>query len=295
LNIVFDNVNFNSNSGPNSFANKLKKYLTIAGHSVNKTGSPEAFLCFIESSRVNYDRPMFQRLDGIYFNSDFDYNKQNQNIKRTYELADGVIFQSEFNMNLTNKFFGKHRNSTIIHNGADTMAIKSIKPLPLDKYEKLYVCASSWRPHKRLGENIRYFLEHSGVNDGLIIAGNVPQPEKINDSKIHYVGNRNQSELLSLYKRADFFIHLAWIDHCPNVVVDARACGCKIICSSTGGTKEIAGMDAIIIKEKAWDLKPVKLYDPPLLDFSKKEKNNFNTEVSMKKVAEKYINFIKNN
>ena len=53
------------------------------------------------------------------------------------------------------------------------------------------------------------------------------------------------------------FIHLAWLDHCPNVVVDARAAACQIICSSAGGTKEIAGPSAIVIEEDEWDFEPV--------------------------------------
>ena len=67
-----------------------------------------------------------------------------------------------------------------------------------------------------------------------------------------------------------YFLHLSWLDHCPNVVVDARSCGCQVICSSTGGTKEIAGEDAIIIEEDEWNYEIVDLYDPPELDFSKK-------------------------
>ena len=38
--------------------------------------------------------------------------------------------------------------------------------------------------------------------------------------------------LLSLYKRSKYFIHLAWLDHCPNVVVDARASGLIVIGST---------------------------------------------------------------
>ena len=78
-------------------------------------------------------------------------------------------------------------------------------------------------------------------------AGNTDN--KVDDSRIIYVGNRSQNELYSIYKSSKYFLHLAWLDHCPNVVCDARGCGCQIICSSSGGTQEIAGDDAIIIEE----------------------------------------------
>ena len=295
MNIHLENVNLKSTSGPNHFASKLIKYMDATFDS-NK--APDAKLCFIESHRVRLFQtdnvPMFQRLDGIYFNTAQDYKLQNENIKRTYDNVDGVIFQSNFNKQLITRYFGEHKNSTVIHNGADIEYIDSVPLLSnskLDKYENIWCCASSWRPHKRLSENIKYFLEHSSEKDCLIIAGD--KDEKIlKDDRIHYVGKINFLQLTSLYKRSKYFLHLAWLDHCPNVVVDARASGCQIICSSAGGTKEIAGENAIIIEEEEWNFKPVKLYEPPLLDFSKKIKNNWDVDYNMKNVANKYKSFI---
>lgn len=295
MNIHLENVNLKSTSGPNHFASKLIKYMDATFDS-NK--APDAKLCFIESHRVRLfqtdNAPMFQRLDGIYFNTAQDYKLQNENIKRTYDNVDGVIFQSNFNKQLITRYFGEHKNSTVIHNGADIEYIDSVPLLSnskLDKYENIWCCASSWRPHKRLSENIKYFLEHSSEKDCLIIAGD--KDEKIlKDDRIHYVGKINFLQLTSLYKRSKYFLHLAWLDHCPNVVVDARASGCQIICSSAGGTKEIAGENAIIIEEEEWNFKPVKLYEPPLLDFSKKIKNNWDVDYNMKNVANKYKSFI---
>ena len=86
---------------------------------------------------------------------------------------------------------------------------------------------------------------------------------------------------------------MAWLDHCPNVVVDARASGCQIICSSAGGTREIAGLEAIVIQEPEWDFKPVKLYEPLKLDFYKKVKNTTEVSYDMSSVAKKYKTFLK--
>ena len=291
MKLNLENVNLSSNSGPNSFAAKLNKYLGETGVEV-ASEEPDAYLCFIESTRANYNVPMFQRLDGIYFNTAQNYNRQNANIRRTYEMATGVVFQSEFNKQLTTVYFGEHANSTIIHNGADLQAIKDITEFPLDRYENLWSCAASWRPHKRLDENIRYFLEHSGPKDGMIVAGSVPPNQRIEDEKIHYVGTLTQKQLFSLYKKSKFFIHLAWLDHCPNVVVDARACGAQIICSSAGGTKEIAGSDAIVIQEDVWNFKPTALYEPPSMDFANKLQVGLDSELDMNVVCEKYRDFI---
>ena len=295
MNIFLENVNLRSNSGPNSFANKLVKYLYNKKYTItNKLQDSDVRLCFIESYDFSSRIPLFQRLDGIYFNvlQDRDYKQQNRNIKKTYDVATGVIFQTEFNKKLTYEYFGEHKNNVVIHNGADVDLIEKIPSLThhkLDKYDNIWSCASSWRPHKRLNDNINYFLEHSGQNDCLIVAGTTN--ERVNNEKIIYVGEINQNQLLSLYKTSKYFIHLAWLDHCPNVVVDARACGNKIICSSTGGTKEIAGPGAIIIKEEEWDMKPTNLYEPPEVDFSNKINNSLDSDYNMNNITKKYCDF----
>jgi glycosyltransferase involved in cell wall biosynthesis len=294
MNIFLENVNLKNNNGPNSFANKLVPYITRLGHEIVPPQYADIKLCFIESNNLDCNIPRVQRLDGIYFNTAFDYNLQNKNIKRTYEISNGVIFQSNFNKKLITKYFGEHPNSQIIYNGADTEAISLARPMKNEiEGRNIWSCAAAWRPHKRLEENIRYFLEHKEEKDILIVAGHTPSV--VEDPNIHYAGNLSQTQLYSLYKGCKYFIHLAWLDHCPNVVVDARASGCQIICSNTGGTQEIAGPDAIIIEEAEWDFAPLNLYDPPKLNFEKKLDTGHNVGYNMDMVAKEYAKFMENN
>lgn len=296
MNLYFENVNLNSNSGPNSFAQKLVPHFLEAGIKVNQ-GQPDSILCFIESARPNIQEfPTVQRLDGVYFNTRVDWRKMNENIQRTYNAAAGVVFQSEFAKTEITKFFGEHSNSAVIHNGADMDFINSVSPLPtqaLATYENIWCCAASWRPHKRLKDNINYFLEHSGPRDVLFIAGDRQAEDIPEDDKVKYLGVLSPQQLVALYKSSNYFIHLAWLDHCPNVVVDARASGCKIICTSSGGSPEIAGPGATIIEQEPWNFEPLDLYDPPPLDFSKKVNNLMDTDYDMHSVAERYLNLLK--
>ena len=85
-------------------------------------------------------------------------------------------------------------------------------------------------------------------------------------SKIFYIGDVDYLTLLSLFKRSSTFVHLAYLDHCPNVVVDAQASGCHIVCSSTGGTSEIV-TKGTIIAEDDWNFEPTELYNPPKMNF----------------------------
>ena len=290
MNIHLDNVSLDSNTGPNSFGRKLVKYMEKSGHTFDYTKSGDISLAFIQATKKS-SAPLVQRLDGIYFNTIQDYKALNHNIEETYKRADGVIFQSDFNKELTFKYFGPHKNYTVIHNGADVEEIEETEPAPNDRFPELWCCASSWRPHKRLDENIRYFIEHAPEDAGLAVAGARPV-FNINHPRVFYVGEINQKELYAIYKASKCFLHLAWLDHCPNVVVDARACGCQIICSSTGGTKEIAGPDAIVIEEKEWNFEPLDLYNPPNLDFTKRPNNTENIRYDMNYVSQRYTEFL---
>ncbi len=298
MNIFFDNINLDSSSGPNGFAKKLmssleKDFKVPVDWKFSSSKKYDVQLAFI---MANFKvAPLIQRLDGIYFNTDQDYEQLNSPIHATYQAADSVIFQSDFNKKLTESYFGKHEDSHVINNGTDLQKISNIKPIEselIDKFENIWSCASSWRPHKRLEENINYFLEHAGSNDCLIIAGENPD-FRCEDPRVLYAGHLPWDALIGLFKRSQTFLHLSWLDHCPNVVVDARAAGCNIVCSSSGGTKEIAGPNAIIIEEDEWDFSPIKLYHPPKLDFSKKASNIYDIDISIENVSKKYLDIFK--
>ena len=297
MNVFLENVNLSSNSGPNYFAQKLIKYLEPRSVLFDPKFKYDLKLTFIESHNHMPQLPMIQRLDGIYFNANFDCDRMNYNIKRTYELAQGVIFQTEFNKELIFNWFGEHNNYRVINNGADVSYIKSLQEVQsikekFQEFENVWSCAAHWHVFKRLKDNIEYFLNFSGENDCLVVAG--PGADHlITHPRVFYVDNLDTDELLTLFKISKYFIHLAYLDHCPNVVIDARVCGCQIICSSTGGTKEIAGEDAIIIQEAPWDYSFLDSKVPPEVNYDKKSKTGIESNMSMIKVAKKYYDFFK--
>jgi glycosyltransferase involved in cell wall biosynthesis len=297
------NFNPNSNSGPNKFTRTLFNEL-IKDKKIKISSQQEADVefCLIQQ-QVHKVKPMVLRLDGIWFNSDQDYNRQNAPIKFSYQNADAVVFQSNFNKKLTESWFGEHKNSHVIHNAADLDLIKAANLNYWDKKfgkdTEVWSCASSWRPHKRLNENIRYFLDFAPKDAIFAIAGVIgmegPFIQIPNDKRIVLMGELDYMSLLSLYKRSSTFVHLAYLDHCPNVVVDAQAAGCKIICSSTGGTSEIAN-NGIVIQEETWNFKPIKLYEPPSMKWvtvEKKVEYEEKEKLSIVNCAKKYLNIMR--
>jgi len=306
MKVLFDNVNTESRSGPNGFAKKLKEILSNEQYDcevtceLSKDFVPDIQLSFIMS---HYKfAPIIQRLDGIYFNSQQDFESLNGPIKATYNAAEKVIFQSDFNKKLSEKWFGKKERSSVIRNGTSLSLIDRIEPAShekLDDFSEIWSCASSWRPHKRLSDNIRYFLEVAPKEACFVVAGSGVVEDDFKDcidqigKRIFYVGDLEWVDLIGLFKRSSSFLHLSWLDHCPNVVVDARASGCHIVCSSSGGTKEIAGKNATIVEEDDWDYSPVKLYHPPLMDFGKTYSNDIDNDISIERAAKEYYESFK--
>lgn len=161
----------------------------------------------------------------------------------------------------------------------------------LNEFDAVWTCASSWRPHKRLRENIRYFQEFSGPRECLVIAGENPEivPK---DPRIFYVGHLEWEPLISLMKRSKYFLHLAFLDCCPNVVVDARACGCHVIGTTSGGVADIAGSNATIIQDWDWDFEPLELYADRPLDFSKRVPAREGTDINLTTSARHYASIL---
>ena len=295
MNVFLENFDNKSDSGPNGFTRKLFESL-VRQQKVTLTDSKNADLSFcLIQSEFSKKIPLLLRLDGIYFNSEQNYNQQNYLIQKTYQSADHVVFQTEFNKTLTEKWFGPCKNWSVIRNGTDLQKIDQIPAAQsntLDNFNEIWVCASAWRPHKRLNENIRYFLERAPNTTALVVLGKDPIG-LIEHPRIFYAGHVDWEQQISIYKRATTFVHLAWLDHCPNVVVDARAAGCRIVCATSGGTKEIAGLDATLIEEDYWNFEPIKLYEPPRLDFNRVIKNTYDVSIDLCEASNSYYTAMK--
>ena len=67
---------------------------------------------------------------------------------------------------------------------------------------------------------------------------------------------------------ADAMIHLAWLDWCPNTVVEGLASRLPVLCSHNGGTKELVKNDGVVIQlEEDYKIgEEVYLYQPPKVD-----------------------------
>ena len=277
MDIHFNGVDFNSQSGPNTFAGRLAHQFTLDGHRIVGSEIYDVCLIFIEPTHnILPDKPTIQRLDGVWFKPN-EFDTKNRLIKYTYNYVDAVVFQSEFNKKQITNWWGEPKKHTVIHNGIrlDTQA----EPNDLEKFGGLaairqqfttvFCCSANWHGQKRLRENVRLFkhLQEFHPNSCLIVMGS--NPEQIADKSIFYTGTLPHEICLLVYAISDWMIHLAWADHCPNVVVECLSQNTPVICTDCGGTQEIVKENGVVIPETVkYDFGLADYDNPPSLDFS---------------------------
>lgn len=273
MNIHFDNVNFSSRTGPNTFASRLATVLTERGHDIVRYSDPhDAVLVFIEPTRQwKRDIRVIQRLDGIWFKPE-QFNTHNRLIKWAYENCDSVVWQSSFDRDMTIHHWGQ-KNGTVIKNGIDADKVEvsnnRLKAIRLS-HDKVFVCSANWHRQKRLKENIEAYdiLSKKYSKPCLLVLGSNPDVS-VERPDIFYMGNIKHNLCLEAFAISDVMIHLAWLDHCPNVVVEAISQKCPVICTDSGGTKELVGNGGLVVPETTQYKYELTDYDNPYsLDLS---------------------------
>ena len=95
-------------------------------------------------------------------------------------------------------------------------------------------------------------------------------------------------------------LHTAWLDHCPNTVVESLSQGTPVICSEHGGTKELIQEFGIILKEsQEYNFELTDYDNPPRIDVTQiknklppKSSLGVNFDVSMQRCFNDYLSFI---
>lgn len=252
------------------------------------------------------------RIDGCIMDITKNYKKANKAFKKAFKQADGVIYQTNFCKEACNRFIGKPVCDTdVIFNGADIHCADNISPANKEN-SNVFITASRWRPQKRLKDIVETFLL-ADMNDSILyVAGDLSKSGTTSkwrnkhldiSGRVKYLGVLSQERLLSYLKISDAFIHLSWIDWCPNAVVEAISVGVPVICNNVGGTQELVRPSGGIVCDidKPYNLKPCDLYSPPAFNrdivISAMDKACYddiiidNSHVDIREIAKKYKKF----
>lgn len=302
MRVHLDGVNAASTTGPNTFARRFAQGLYLAGHEpCFSAEGADVSLVFIEPSGARLAPKVVQRLDGVWFKPE-EFEAKNRGIKALYERADSVVWQSAFDRGMTTKWWGEPKSGSIIRNGIDTTPVKELTiPSLVDlrgQYKRMYVCSANWHPQKRLAANVRLFeqLQRQEPSSCLIVLGGHPDV-RATGPHVFYAGSQPTEVCNEVYSAANWMLHLAWADHCPNVVVEALAQGTPVACSEVGGTKELVGGYGLVLKERPYAFELADYDDPPPIDVTQvaslpdRQQLDYSSiaDIDIKHVTERYV------
>ena len=155
--------------------------------------------------------------------------------------------QVQFDKQMAERWFGA-RDGHVISNGVEIQpaTLRSEALIEMrQRFDKIFVCSSNWHAQKRFSDNVALYKKYKEQypNSCLIVMGSNPPAGPSHQGRdIFYTGSIRHDLCMEVYSIADWMIHLAWLDHCPNVIVEAISQSCPVICSSEGGTKELVGV-----------------------------------------------------
>jgi len=282
-------------SGKQKFAIRIAKAMRKLGVKITDK-RPDANLVFVKGIKKGCVNIM--RLDNAWINNKMNSVGKNSKINRTLRRCKGAIYQGVYSKKVCDKFIGRFkRKCAIIPNGCNPFEFNENF-----KHSKPYILAfSRWRPHKRLKDITVGFLE-SGLKKthDLIVCGD---PDFIvKDSSVIYKGRTGPKETNAFINGCDFVSHLAYMDCCPNSVVESLVCEKNVLYSDSGGMKELVGDNGYLIHDKPFKFKLIDLYNAPELNMDEiisgynnilEVKSTVRHDLHIDEVATKYIDFIK--
>jgi teichuronic acid biosynthesis glycosyltransferase TuaC len=144
---------------------------------------------------------------------------------------------------------------TAIRNGCDTEVFhpgdraEARQQLGFDSQSELIVYAGNLLASKGLGELMEAFVELAKARPllRLAIIGQGPYGEKLAqraaaagvESRVTMPGRRDAAGIAQWMRAADVFCLPSYSEGCPNVVVEALACGRPLVATNVGGIPEL--------------------------------------------------------
>jgi glycosyltransferase involved in cell wall biosynthesis len=275
MNILFPDVNGPA-TGKGFFLQGLVEELKkLNVHIVFDRSEPHEIVFENIRIKTKTSCPIVVRFDGVYHDSQTDWQRKNAGMVDAAKRAAHIVCQSQFGKRMVMKFLGADPDKiTIINNGSDPD-----KPvtLPVLTHKHTFIAVAVWRPHKRLRETIEGFLAAAIPDSQLRVFGKMGKG--MDDSIYRYASDKvvfmdqttDRALLLGYMRTATAMIHLCWFDCCPNSVVEAINQKCPVICSNEGGTRELVypSNGIVLDLDAPYDYNPIDLYHPPPIAIEK--------------------------
>ena len=181
----------------------------------------------------------------------------NARLRAVLEAADHVLYQSRFCKDAADRFLGEPRGGWEVRaNAVDTTTFTPAEHPP-GGAPVLLLAGDQFQPYRvpvalrtlALLPEARLLVTGRLVGDSRALVGELGLGQRV-----ELVGPYAQRDAPTLYRRAHVLLHPKVNDPCPNVVLEAMACGVPVVHSATGGTPELVSAAGVgVPSETTWE------------------------------------------
>ena len=175
----------------------------------------------------------------------------NRPLRHALRAADHVLYQSEFCRRSADVFLGPATGaSEVLYNAVDVERFQPPAAPPVDGPVLLLGGDQTQSYRLELALRTLAALVPAEPEARLLVSGRlVTDPSSLLDElgirdRVEFVGRYSQAEAPALYGRANLLLHSKVNDPCPNVVLEAMACGLPVVFPASGGTVALVGDEA---------------------------------------------------
>ena len=169
----------------------------------------------------------------------------NEPLRRALLAADHVLYQSEFCKRSADEFLGEARGTwEVLYNAVDTD--RFAPPPARQAGGPVLLLGGDQTQTYRLELGLRTFAALASDARLLVTGRIVGDPAPLLDElgvrdRVEFLGRYAQRDASAIYGRAHVLLHTKVNDPCPNVVLEAMACGLPVVYPASGGTVELVG------------------------------------------------------
>jgi glycosyltransferase involved in cell wall biosynthesis len=231
----------------------------------------------------------------------------NYRIQRDLLRADHVVYQSVFCKEMADThLYNRREHYSVIHNGVD---LDLFHPGQGRSGRLRLLAAGSLRHEYMLGTVLPVFARlwrrldlelHVVGTLGQICRQQLAEFSENNpqaNERIKVIGAIDNDDMPQQMRQADVLLHPRLGDWCPNVVVEALACGLPVVCGSWGGAAELIGTGGIIVPTEKWSYGPefvkgmataVETVLESLAEYRVRARQRAETDFDIRHVAQEY-------
>lgn len=217
---------------------------------------------FFHSSLLALIYSKIKRKKWIHIEHASDYTKSNSSViataARIYTDIFGRITLFFSDLNITpsqsaSKFVSNFtkKPSVVIYRGMPFSEIEKIKPNVSLKEKigskKAILYVGRLISGKGIIDLVRAVAKINFDNFVLLVIGGGPEEKKLKElakklnieNKIMFLGAKTFNEVLEIMKMSEIFVNPSYNEGLPTTVLEAGICGCSIVATDVGGTREI--------------------------------------------------------